>query len=613
MLSNVSGLRVALVYPPPWKIPDVGAPPDSIDGPPQDFTPTDLDSDFFQIPYGLLSLAAQAWRAGHVVKVLNLSGFNWTHVEKLVRELDADVFGMSCWTANRRGVALVAKLVKSMNPSAHVTVGGPHITPLGREFLQHHTAIDSAIIGEGELTFLELLERLRLGKSLSGLPGAMVREGSKVEASVHRPNIAQLDSLESPHHHFPTHIVMTSRGCPWACSFCGAESSWGRGFRPFGVNRVLDDLQAALERTRVRILLIKDDTFTTNRDRVIELCRGIRDRKLNFLWSCDTRVDVLREDLIREMRLAGCERMSLGVESGSPSILKAINKKITIPQILKSTELIRKYGIRARFFMMLGNRGETRETFRETLTFLKTAQPHQYIFSCLSIYPGTKDYADAVAANRLDPEIFFTGKFQEYKVPFDASDEDAQLLNDWFLNHRGIRDEYVPSNDDLRAIAREFDFTHAPSLLDWAEGLIDSRELLEASQLLDSVELLGHPLPGLVLNARACIAAAQGDYARVKTDLVRAAQVDPQHYLLLRNASGAKQWFDNGGPASGVPLKLEARHDFQLFERTEQPALPGPIPEQWMSWETPNRITLVPSAEAKAQSPETTRHLGVVR
>ena len=132
---------------------------------------------------------------------------------------------------------------------------------------------------------------------------------------------------------------MTSRGCPWQCTFCGAETTWGRGFRGRSVPKVLDDLEHALARVPVRILLIKDDTFTTHKNRVVELCHGIRERKLNFLWSCDTRVDVLSDELLREMRLAGCQRLSLGVESGSPAILQAINKKIPVDKSVASTEL----------------------------------------------------------------------------------------------------------------------------------------------------------------------------------------------------------------------------------------------------------------------------------
>src|SRR5262249_17948741 len=209
------------------------------------------------------------------------------------------------------------------------------------------------------------------------------------------------------------------------CTFCGAETTWGRGFRGQSVPAVLDSLENALARLPVRMIQIKDDTFTTNKKRVLEICQGIRERKLQFFWSCDTRVDVLSDELLREMRLAGCQRLSLGVESGSPTILKAIHKKITTDKIIESTNLAKKYGVEVRYYMMLGNRGETRETFHETLDFLERAKPHQYLFSCLSIYPGTIDFDDAEKAGWLNREVYFSGRFQEYKTPFDSSPEDT--------------------------------------------------------------------------------------------------------------------------------------------------------------------------------------------
>ena len=594
----MSSLRVALIYPPPWKLPAEGAIADAVDGPPSDYQPGDLDSDFFQIPYGLLSLAAQVRQSGHPVKVLNLAAHDWQSVEETMRLLEADVVGMSCWTANRRGVKLVADCIKQFHPQTHITVGGPHATPLPREILSHYTSVDSVATGEGEVTFLELIHRLSQSLPLDGILGAYYRSGPRIVGGLPRPSVERLDTLVSPHQSFGTHILMTSRGCPWACTFCGAESSWGRGFRPFGVERVLDDIETALAKLSVKLLLIKDDTFTTNRNRVLELCAGIHRRNLKFLWSCDTRVDVLSEELVREMRLAGCERMSLGVESGAASILKAINKKITVEQIERSANLLRKYGIKARFYMMLGNRGETLETFNETLEFLTRAKPHQYIFSCLSIYPGTHDYEDAVAKGWLDPEAYFTGTFQELKIPFDATADVASRLSDWFSHNHGLRDVYVPNTQDLRAVIAELGRPHPPALVELAEALIVDGQLEEAEQLLDEAERLNYPLPGLIYNARACIALRRGNWAAMKSAFVTAARVDPQHYLLLRNAAAARDWLNSGGPDYSAPPNLLVRHDFQLFERTEQPTLPGPLPENWHDWSVPNRVTLLPNPES---------------
>src|SRR5262245_24831165 len=106
-------VRIALLYPPPWKISPPGEAPDaSGDGPPMGYRDGDLDADFYQTPYGLFALGAQAMRAGHQVKVMNLSAFPWSRVEEIVRSLEADLYGMSCWTANRRGVALVARCIR---------------------------------------------------------------------------------------------------------------------------------------------------------------------------------------------------------------------------------------------------------------------------------------------------------------------------------------------------------------------------------------------------------------------------------------------------------------------------------------------------------------------
>jgi radical SAM superfamily enzyme YgiQ (UPF0313 family) len=347
-------MRIVLLYPPPWKLPtpspELGT-SEALgpDGPPAGYAEGDLDPDFHQIPYGLLSLGAQAARAGHQVKVFNLSAFAWREVEAVIRALDADLFGMSCWTANRRGVDLVSRCIRRHHPAAHVVVGGPHATPLAREVLEHYTAVDTVAVGESEDTFMELVERLGRGEPGRGIAGTWYREGSKIVEGPPRKSIDDLDRLASPHDYFATHILMTSRGCPWQCTFCGAEATWGRGFRGRSVPRVLDDIENALARLPVKMIQIKDDTFTANKRRALEICNGIRERGLEFSWSCDTRVDVLTDELLRAMRLAGCQRLSLGVESGSPSVLSQINKKITVEQILRSTALAKSYGIQVRY------------------------------------------------------------------------------------------------------------------------------------------------------------------------------------------------------------------------------------------------------------------------
>ncbi len=581
-----------LLYPPPWKLSAQGearvAPSEG--GPPAEYRDGDLDADFYQIPYGMLALGAAARRAGHQVKVLNLSAFAWPRVLEVVAALEADVWGMSCWTANRRGVKLVSEAIKRAHPRAHVVVGGPHATPLGPELLAHYDAVDTVCLGESDVTFLELVSRLARGEDTRGLAGAVQREGGVIVTGPERRNVQHLDTLACPQHTFDTHILMTSRGCPWSCTFCGAESSWGRGFRANSIDYVLDAMASAAARLPVKMLQIKDDTFTTNEKRVLDLCRKMRERKVALLWSCDTRVDVLSDELLREMRLAGCERISLGVESGSQRILDGIDKKITVDEILESTRLAKSYGLKVRYFMMLGNRGETRETFAETQRFLARAAPHEYIFACLSIYPGTRDFHDAERAGWLDREQYFTGEFQEYKAPFDADAETLEALNAWFAQNSGLQIGHRDTAAEHEAILAKLGDHHAAHMDLGASYYHEGRLDLAERHVRRALEL-GYPCPGLAYNHLACIAKARGDLDGMMDHFSHAAKVDPQHWVLIQNVNAARAWFKQGGPGRGLPLALTVRHDFQLLERTIQPTLPGPLPDTFASWDAATPAT----------------------
>ena len=578
-------MRIALVYPPPWKIAGPGemAQVHGTDGPPLEYKDGDLDADFYQTPYGLFALGAQALRAGHQVKVLNLSSYPWDRVEEIVAKLDAELWGMSCWTANRRGVKLVSEVIKRRHPRAHVVVGGPHATPLGPELLRDYAHVDTVCLGESDVTFLEIIARLSKGEDTRGIAGSVYRERAEVLEGPPRKSIADLDDLASPHDYFDTHIMMTSRGCAWSCTFCGSETTWGRGFRANSLEYVLDAMQKVTSRLPVKMIQIKDDTFTTQKKRVLELCQKMRERDLGFFWSCDTRVDLLSDELLKAMRLAGCQRLSLGVESGSQQILDQIEKKITPDEILASTRLAKKYGIKVRYFMMLGNRGETRETFAETLRFLEVAQPHEYVFSCLSIYPGTKDFYAAEKAGWLSRDEFFSGTFQELKTPFDADEATMKVLNDWFRANHGLRVVHRDTSREYEAILALLPDYHA-AYMDLGAAYYHEGKLDLAEQHIRRALELRYPCPGLSYNHLACIAKARGDYDAMMELFTQAAKVDPQHWVLIQNVAAARAWFKQAGPAKGLPLELLVRHDFQLLERTVQPTLPGPLPADYAEW-----------------------------
>lgn len=578
-------MKIALLYPPPWKIagPDEPAYPPG-EGAPMEFVEGDLDADFFQTPYGLLTLGSEAIDAGHQVKVINLSSYRWVEVLDVIARLDAEVFGMSCWTANRRGVFFAAEAIRKAHPRAKILVGGPHATPFAKQILERVPEIDLVTRGESEATFLEALSRIEQDEPLTGIAGTAYRWEGEVHFGPKRESLRKLDDLTPPQDYFATHILMTSRGCPWQCTFCGAETTWGRGFRGHSVPYVVDAIEKALGRLPVRMIQIKDDTFTANKKRALEICREIRRRDLQFLWSCDTRVDVLDPELLLEMRRAGCQRLSLGVESGSDTILENIDKKITADEIIAAANMAKSVGIQVRFFMMLGNRGETVETFEETLRFLDKALPHQYVFSCLSVYPGTRDFDAAVEAGWISPEVFFEQDFQEFKTPFDADEATTKVLSAWFKQNRGVRQHYQEDVTSALAILQRVGEHHAAHI-DVAGAYFRAGELDRCDRHARRALELGYPAPGLALNYLAVTAFLRGDIKGMQDLFLRAAKTDPQHNVLVQNVERARAWFKERGPETGAMLQLSARHDFQLLERTLQPTLPGPLARDFDDWD----------------------------
>ncbi len=606
-------MRIALLYAPPWKIARPGEKPDPTDGPPPKFAGIDLDGDFATIPYGLLSLAAEVEAAGHEVKVLNLVSFPWAAVEDVLARLDADVFGLTCFTSNRRGVGLSAACIREHHPGAHIVVGGPHVTALPAEALRHWPAVDTVVIGEGERTFLELLDRLAAGEATEGLAGTAWREGGRVKIGGPRERIAELDGLSPLHERFAHYVLLTSRGCPGQCSFCASNTLWGRSVKFHSPARVLDTLEAMLRRLPSRMIAVKDDTFTANRKRAMAICRGIRDRGLNVLWSCDTRADVLDDELLAAMRLAGCERISLGVESASPAILKNIRKRITPEQVRKVTAAARRVGMHVRFYMMAGNRGETVRTFQQSLDLIGEAAPDDFTFSVLSVYPGTTEFDVLRRTNRflavhpspggpqllrqgkrVTPETFFAEPFFQLWALPDMSPGHATEMIQWLRKNLGIVRFRRQGVEDAAAALDRLGDHHAAHLdLGAAYAFADRPD--DAEKHLRRALELDYPVPSFPRNYLACVAAQRGDLEAARAELARALEAPWAHPIVSANLRALEDWLAAGGPKGRKSLNMTMRHDFEIVPDAVQPARPGPLGEDAFQWAAPPRCRPVES------------------
>jgi radical SAM superfamily enzyme YgiQ (UPF0313 family) len=562
-------MRVVLLYPPPWKISQPGQDPyPPGEGPPDGWDPdATLSADLAQAPYGLLSLAAQAIRAGFRVTILNVADFPWPAVELLLGHLDAEVFGLSCLTANRRGVAMTARSIRRHHPRAHIVVGGPHVTALPLEMLRHVPEIDTAVVGEGEMTFLELLDRLAQGRAVAGIPGTVARSHGEIVCGAPREVVTDLDALASPADYFHLRTLLTSRGCPMHCTFCCSRLMWGRHLRLHSVGYVLDMLEKTVVRHGQKIVAIKDDTFTADRRRVLAICEGIAARGLEFIWSCDTRADCLDEELLYHMRVAGCERISLGVESAVPAILKNIRKRIGPETVLAATRMAQTYGLQVRYYMMVGNRGETWETFQQSLEFIEAARPNQFVFSQLHLYPGTEEFAIFENSGLASAEVFFDRDFLSLTA-FGGAPRDEARIRPVLQQLGGVRNHRHYDVAECRCAAAVL--PDLPALhMDLCRAHLREGRPDEAERHLRRAS--GYALPGLVLNCRACVAAARNDMAAAARCLERALGYYP-HQAALENNQRLAAW----SAAGGRPPELTPGEAFETGCIYRQPEYPDP-------------------------------------
>lgn len=572
-------MRILLIYPPPWKIAEAGQPPEPPpDGPPQGADAAALlQGDMLHLPSGLLSLAAQARRAGHAVEVLNLVSLPWPQIEAALRRRPADLAGLSCFTSNRRGVLALARLLRTLHPGMHIAVGGPHATALARHMLEHESAIDTVIRGEGEISFGRLAQALAAGRPTLGIAGTAYREAGRIVLAPPQPRIADLDSLAPACGYAADHIVMTSRGCAWNCSFCASAGMWGKKIHSHSTRYVFNLLDEAVNRQGLRALAVKDETFTLDRGRVLEICRGIRERGLNFLWSCDTRADTLDAGLLREMRLSGCVRISLGLESASEKLLARLGKGISPGDAARAVALAREFGFQVRLYMIVGSPGETRRTLEQSIAFVRSCRPTEVIWNPYTLFPGTRDFDDLARQGAVDAERFFCDDFFELTPLAGRDDDDARFCLQWLRAHQGLQRGAGYSAAERLKILERLPELHAAQL-DLAAALHDEGRHAGARAAAEKALELGYPLPGLCHNLLACAAAAENDLQAALGGLV-AARSCGLHGVVERNLAAAQRWIRAGGPQRGEPLGLDPDCSFEITRLVAQPLLPGPVAE----------------------------------
>lgn len=357
------------------------------------------------LPINLAYLAAVLEKGGHEVTVIDCPALKIDH-ERLRAELvsfEPNVVGISSMTPTIPSAFLSARVAKEASPDTKVVLGGLHATFMDEQILNEEAAVDVVVRGEGEQTMLELAQNLSDSKSLRTVDGITFRSNKHTVRTPDRPCIQNLDELPRPaYRYFPLDMyrlfgrrvlpVVTSRGCPFNCSFCVTPGMFRSTFRMRSPKNVVDELEWLKDNWGAEAISFYDDMLTFDKQRIYEICEGIKSRKIDLPWDCQSRVDTVSREMVFKMREAGCEEIFFGVETGSQQILDTMGKKTSIEQNEKAIKWAKEAGIFVAISVVIGYPGETRYTIKQTLDFIRRVKPDDAFLCVATPSPGSELY-----------------------------------------------------------------------------------------------------------------------------------------------------------------------------------------------------------------------------
>ena len=367
--------------------------------------PSESHESMHTIPLGLGYLAAVLENNGYTVDVIDCQVLKPTQkqLESKLSQLQPDIVGVTSATLTYEPALEIAKTTKEVCPNCLTVLGGPHVTVMDEQALKEQPAADIVVRGEGEHTMLELANLTSKAnlKNVSEVAGVTFRKNGQIIRTPDRPFIQNIDDLPHPaYKHFQlsnykisgkTYLpVITSRGCPFQCSFCLVSRMCGRLFRARSPKNVVDELEWLKDTYDADAFSFYDDTFTFDKKRAKDICHEMKKRNVNLPWDCRTRVDQVTKELLAEMKDANCQLVHFGIESGSQKMLDTMKKGTTVEQNEKAIKWAKEVGITFAISVVIGYPGETPELLMQTIKFIRKTKP-DYVYMCVAIpYPGTE-------------------------------------------------------------------------------------------------------------------------------------------------------------------------------------------------------------------------------
>lgn len=410
----------------------------------------------------------------------------WKEMRERIHNFKPDIVGITVWTTFAASAFKIASLCKEYDRSVPVVMGGPHISIKHDEVMKICSDVDFLIRGEGEKTFVELAKALESkdnAKDLKDINGISYRQNGEIIHNPDREFIQYLDTIPFPardlllnkdsYNSEDMGLLMTSRGCPYNCSYC-ATSIWKRKTRYRSVDNVINEIKLVIDKYGTCQFTFKDDSFTVNKKRVLELCDRLIKEKIKINWDCNTRVNLVDEELLKKMKKAGCNSIKVGIETGSEKILKLMNKNITLEQCRRAANLFRKVGIHWTGYFMMGLPSETKDDIDATLKFMKELKPDYASLSVYEPFPGTELFETGIkkglVQNGRTLEDFYTISPKYYYVKDINRRVDTMANEEFEKLESGMKEAFHRYNKGLsrlakRAISRTNIYINDPKML----------------------------------------------------------------------------------------------------------------------------------------------------
>ena len=354
----------------------------------------------------LLSAYLKSKRPGIQVRIIDgqIAPITRECLAEAMREISPALVGVTATTPVIGAALRIASLVKEIDPEMPVVFGGPHATLLPQELLEQNSAVDFAVIGEGERPLDALVGCIEQGGGYADCPGLAWRSDGQVVVNGPCELIMDLDTLPFPDYEgyspanytLPIHkysvpntfSLVTSRGCPYRCGFCSTRLLSPR-HRSFSPERTIEEIRYLKREFGAQGIMFQDSLFTAPRDKIEGFCRMAIKEKLGIQWSANARANNIDADLVALMKESGCWALAFGVESGNQEMLDRMQKTLTLEEIEEAVRFIKAAGIQTRASYIFGFPGETAESARDTYRFAKRLATNMATFHYAMPLPGT--------------------------------------------------------------------------------------------------------------------------------------------------------------------------------------------------------------------------------